>query len=228
MPGRPAKRRHTKLRPKGEELMSLHELDPVDPRFDEYLGLRNVWIWLVVLGITLMAVGAVAMGAAVITTLTSAVIFGILLVGAGAIQLVNAFLARSWRGFLIHVVVGLLYLVVGGLMVEHPVQAAEGLTLLLAAALLLGGAVRVTFALIESFAGRGWVLLNGVISVLLGVMIWQQWPAASLWVIGLFIGIDLVFSGWMSLMLGLMVKGAAPASGHPGGRTPSSILPTMN
>jgi uncharacterized membrane protein HdeD (DUF308 family) len=208
--------------------MSLHELDPVDPRFEEYLGLRNVWIWLVVLGITLMAVGAVAIGAAVITTLTSAVIFGILLVGAGAIQLVNAFLARSWRGFLIHVFVGLLYLVVGGLMVEHPVQAAEGLTLLLAAALLLGGAVRVTFALIESFAGRGWMLLNGVISVLLGVMIWQQWPAASLWVIGLFIGIDLVFSGWMSLTLGLMAKGAAPASGHPGSRTPPSILPTMN
>ena len=208
--------------------MSLHELDPVDPRFEEYLRLRNVWIWLVILGITLMAVGAVAMGAAVITTLTSAVIFGILLLGVGAIQLVNACLARSWRGFLIHVFVGLLYLVVGGLMVEHPVQAAEGLTLLLAAALLLGGAVRVTFALIESFAGRGWMLLNGVISVLLGVMIWQQWPAASLWVIGLFIGIDLVFSGWMSLMLGLMVKGAAPASGYPGNRTTSSILPTMN
>lgn len=208
--------------------MSLHELDPVNPRFEEYRGLRNVWIWLVVLGIMLMAVGAVAMGAAVITTLTSAVIFGILLVGAGAIQLVNAALARSWRGFVIHLFVGLLYLVVGGLMVEHPVQAAEGLTLLLAAALLLGGAVRVTFALIESFGGRGWVLLNGVISVLLGAMIWQQWPAASLWVIGLFIGIDLVFSGWMSLMLGLMAKGTAPASGHPGSRTASSILSTMN
>jgi len=76
--------------------MSLDDLHQINPRFEEYLRLRNVWIWFVVLGITLMAVGTVAMGAAVITTLTSAVVLGFLLVGGGVVQLVNAFLARTW------------------------------------------------------------------------------------------------------------------------------------
>ena len=113
-------------------------------------------------------------------------------------------------------------------MVEHPVQAAEGLTLMLAAAFLLGGVMRVIFALIHSFAGRGWVLLNGFISVLLGISIWRQWPESSLWIIGLFIGIDLVFNGWLWVMLGLMVKAPAPGSWHTEGNAPSSALPTTN
>jgi uncharacterized membrane protein HdeD (DUF308 family) len=173
-------------------------------------------------------VGALAIAAAFITTLTSVAVFGILLLGGGVIQLGNAFLARTWKGFFIHLFAGLLYLVVGGLMVEHPIEAAEGLTLMLAAVFLIGGATRVIFALIHSFAGRGWVLVNGFISVLLGISIWRQWPESSLWVIGLFIGIDLVFNGWLWVMLGLAVKAPAPESGHAEAQAPSSILSATN
>src|SRR5262249_29615329 len=142
------------------------------------------------------------------------VVFGIFLFCGGLVQIVNAVVARTWKGFVLHLFAGLLYLVVGGLMVEHPIEAAEGLTLMLAAAFLIGGAMRVVYALMHSFAGQGWVLMNGFISVLLGISIWRQWPESSLWVIGLFIGIDLVFNGWLWVMLGLMVKAPAPAPGQ--------------
>ena len=209
--------------------MDFHqELDQVNPRFEEFLRLRKLWMWFLILGIVLMVVGALAIGAAFITTLASVVVFGILLLFGGVVQLANAILARTWKGFFLHLFAGLLYIVVGGLMIEHPIQAAEGLTLMLAAAFLLGGALRVIYALIQSFAGRGWVLLNGFISVLLGIAIWRGWPESSLWVIGLFIGIDLVFNGWLWVMLGLMVKAPMPGSGHTEAKAPSSLLSTTN
>src|SRR5713101_3483251 len=110
------------------------ELNQINPRYEEWLRLRRSWVWFVSLGIVLMVMGALSIGAAFITTLASVVVFGILLLSGGVVQLVNAFLARTWKGFFIHLFAGLLYLVVGGLMVEHPIQAAEGLTLMLAAA----------------------------------------------------------------------------------------------
>jgi uncharacterized membrane protein HdeD (DUF308 family) len=99
---------------------------------------------------------------------------------------------------------------------------------MLAAAFLLGGAMRVIYALIQSFAGRGWVLINGFISVLLGIAIWRGWPESSLWVIGLFIGIDLVFNGWLWVMLGLMVKAPMPGSANTEAKPPSSFVSATN
>jgi uncharacterized membrane protein HdeD (DUF308 family) len=199
-------------------------LDQFNPRFEEYLRLRKLWGWLVGLGIILMVVGTLAMAAAFITSLRLVVVFGILLACGGLVQVVNAVVARTWKGFVLHLFAGLLYLVVGGLMVEHPIQTAEGLTLMLAAAFLVGGGMRVIYALIHSFAGRSWVLMNGFISILLGISIWRQWPESSLWVLGLFIGIDLVFNGWLWVVLGLMVKAPRAAPGQPEAKAHSPVL----
>jgi uncharacterized membrane protein HdeD (DUF308 family) len=189
--------------------------EPVNPRTEEYLRLHRCWLWFLILGIALVVVGLLAISAdflTVLTTLTTMFVLGVLLIAGGVVQIVNAFLARSWRGFFLHLLAGALHLVVGELMIEHPLMAAEALTLLLAAAFLVGGAMRIVVTLFDRFPGWGWVLLNGVITFLLGVMIWRQWPESSLWVIGLFVGIDLIFSGWSWVMLGLLVKGASPTS----------------
>jgi uncharacterized membrane protein HdeD (DUF308 family) len=158
-----------------------------------------------------MIVGFVALSSAVVSTLASVLVFGILLMVGGVVQIVNAFMARSWKGFFGHLFVGLLHFVVGEILFEHPQVAAEALTLLLAAAFLVGGAIQLVHGLMESFPGRGWVLLSGFITLLLGISIWRQWPESSLWIIGVLIGIDLVFSGWSWVMLGLTVKGLGPA-----------------
>jgi uncharacterized membrane protein HdeD (DUF308 family) len=177
-----------------------------NPRFEERLRLQHCWIWFLALGIALILVGLAAVGAPWLFTLTTVLVFGILLLVGGVVQIVNAVLARSWRGFFLHLLAGVLHLIVGGLMVDRPERAAEALTLMLAVAFLLAGSIRIIYVLIERFSGWEWVLLNGIITLLLGLMIWRQWPESSLWVIGLFVGIDLIFNGWSWVMLALIVK----------------------
>jgi uncharacterized membrane protein HdeD (DUF308 family) len=186
------------------------QLGDINPRYEECLRLSRSWVLLVSLGIVLMVVGFVALSSTVIATLAAVHIFGILLMVGGTVQIVTAFLGRSWRGFFLHLLAGILHLVIGDLLIEHPVLGAEALTMLLAVGFLVGGSVQLIYALAESFTGRGWVLLNGFIVFALGISIWRQWPASSLWILGMFIGIDLIFSGWSWIMLGLLVK-APPA-----------------
>jgi uncharacterized membrane protein HdeD (DUF308 family) len=200
----------------------LPRVDPLNPKYEQCMRLRKCWLWFVVLGIAIMVVGLLALGAAFIATYTTIVVFGILLLAGGVVQVVNAFMARDWRGFFLHLVAGALQLVIGGLMIEYPLRVAVGLTALIAVCFLVGGAMRIVFALMEDFPGRGWVLVNGFIELLLGIAIWRQWPEASLWVIGLFVGIDLIFNGWSWVILGLIVKGAGPA---PQPQQPAASLP---
>ena len=111
-------------------------------------------------------------------------------------------------------------------MIEHPLRAAEVFTLLIAALLLVGGAIRVCYALIDRFPGWVWMLLNGVVTLVLGIMIWRQWPQSGLWVIGLFVGIDLILNGWSWVMLALILKATrskvSEAMSQPGAWTPAA------
>ena len=91
-------------------------------------------------------------------------------------------------------------------MLEDPVKAAGVLTLLIAAGFFVAGVLRIIFSLAVQFHSWGWVLVNGIVDVCLGVMIIRHWPGSSLWVIGLFIGIDLVFQGWAWIFLGLTAR----------------------
>jgi uncharacterized membrane protein HdeD (DUF308 family) len=196
-----------------ETIMDLqHKRDELNPHYEECLRLSHCWLWFLILGIATVALGVAAIGSAFIATLTAVKVFGIFLSIAGVVQIVNAFLARTWKAFFLHVLIGILHLIVGEIMIEHPLMAAEALTLMLTVAFLVGGACRLVYGATQSFSGRGWVLVNGLVTLLLGISIWRQWPESSLWVIGLFIGVDLVFSGWSWVMLGLAVKpGARPA-----------------
>jgi uncharacterized membrane protein HdeD (DUF308 family) len=173
---------------------------------DGLQSLRANWGWFLALGIALIVLGTLAIGAAFIATLAVAVTFGILLLIGGGVQIASAFWARRWSGFFLQLLVGILYVVVGALMVEHPIGAAAGLTLMLAAYFLAAGLLRIVVALTERFHNWGWVLLNGVITLVLGVLIWRQWPESSLWVLGLFVGIDMIFSGWSWVMLALALR----------------------
>jgi uncharacterized membrane protein HdeD (DUF308 family) len=159
-----------------------------------------------------MFVGFLAMSASVIATMASVFVFGILLIAAGITEVIHAILVRNWRGFALHLLAAVMYLLVGVFVLEDPVQAAAVLTLLFAASFLVGGVLRVVFALVEHFPSWSWVLLSGLVDILLGVMIFNRWPGSSLWVIGLFVGIDLLFHGWSSIILGLTVRGANQAA----------------
>jgi uncharacterized membrane protein HdeD (DUF308 family) len=119
----------------------------------------------------------------------------------------GAFLARRWSGFLTLTLTGLLYLLVGILSIEHPTQAAEALTLLIALFLTVGGLFRIVTALSIRFPHWGWLLFNGAITLLLGVLIWRQWPESSFWVIGLFVGIEMILNGWTWVFVAIALRG---------------------
>jgi uncharacterized membrane protein HdeD (DUF308 family) len=81
---------------------------------------------------------------------------------------------------------------------------------MLAAAFLAGGLFRLIAALTHHFPGRGWLALNGVVTLALGVLIWRQWPVSGPWIIGLFAGIDLIVSGVACVLLAMAVRQVRP------------------
>src|SRR5438046_1334099 len=135
----------------------------------ELESLRGSWLCLVAMGVTLIILGFAAIGSSFVATLATMLVFGIVLILGAVAQLVTAIWGRQWRGFFLHVLAGVLYLVAGVFLIESPVEAALGLTLLIAAYLLVGGILRIVLAVVERFPGWGWVLLNGVVSLILGI-----------------------------------------------------------
>jgi uncharacterized membrane protein HdeD (DUF308 family) len=169
-------------------------------------GVRKARGWLLGLGVVLILVGTLALGAAVLATIASVLFFGWLLLISGAIEVGYAFRQPKWGGVILHVVNGVLGVVAGFILVLHPTSGAVVLTLLMAMFFMIGGLFRIITALLMRYPHWGWVLLNGLITLVLGVMIWRQLPEAAVWIIGMFVGIDLIFCGWSWVMLALALR----------------------
>jgi uncharacterized membrane protein HdeD (DUF308 family) len=172
----------------------------------ELNALRGHWFWFVLLGIALVVLGTIALGSVVIASLATAVALGILILLGGVAETVGAFWCRGWSGFFLHLLSGVLSIVIGVLFLRAPVGALLALTLLVASFLMVGGIFKIVAVVSYRFAAWGWPLLSGIIDLILGVMIWQEWPASALWVIGLFVGINLVFRGFNWIGLGLSLR----------------------
>jgi len=168
--------------------------------------LQKKWGWFLGLGILLIIGGTVALGSAFVMTVFSMVFLGWLMIGGGVLEAIHAFGCKKWSGFFIDLLTGILYVVVGFMIVANPGATAVALTLLIAMFLIFGGISRVVIALVVRYQNWGWLLLHGVVNLVLGIAIWRQWPLSGLWVIGLFVGIDFVFNGWSLVMLGLAAK----------------------
>jgi uncharacterized membrane protein HdeD (DUF308 family) len=160
-------------------------------------------------------VGVLAVSFTFSSTLASVVTLGILLLIAAAAQLAAAIWTRDWGGFFLYVLVGILYAVAGFLTIQQPLLAAGTLTLMLAAAFLVGGMFRIVVAAVERFPAWEWVFVNGIVTVLLGILIWRQWPASGLWVLGMFVGIDLIVNGINWSIVAIAVRRGAVQFGLP-------------
>jgi uncharacterized membrane protein HdeD (DUF308 family) len=111
------------------------------------------------------------------------------------------------RGHMIwYLLEALLGIVVGALLLQSPVRGAIVLTMLLATYFILSGIFRIVAALALHLPNWGWILASGVISLGLGIFVWGGWPLTGLWVLGLFIGINLLFAGWTRVMLAMMLR----------------------
>jgi uncharacterized membrane protein HdeD (DUF308 family) len=169
-------------------------------------ALRGNWLWFVLVGVALVVLGTLAIGSAFIASLAAAVAIGALILMGGVAESLGAFWCRAWSGFFLHLLMGVLSIFVGILFLRAPVNALLALTLLVAFFLMVGGTFKIVAALSYRFAAWGWPLLSGIIDLVLGIMIWQEWPASALWVIGLFLGINMVFRGFNWIALGLAFR----------------------
>jgi uncharacterized membrane protein HdeD (DUF308 family) len=175
---------------------------------------RN-WGWFLALGIVQIVLGMIALGEAFLMTIFSVVLLGWLLIFGGVASIVHAFMERQWGGFFIDLLVGVFYCVAGLMMVANPGEAAVTLTLVISMFLIVGGIFRIVESLVGDLPHKGWVFLNGAVTLILGILIWRQWPLSGLWVIGLFVGIEMLFYGWSLVMLATAARrlpAAAPST----------------
>jgi uncharacterized membrane protein HdeD (DUF308 family) len=173
------------------------------------LGIEEVrrhWMWFLAMGAFMALIGIVALGSSFATTMVSMCFLGWLLIAGGAVEVVHAFWNRKWSGFFLDLLAGLLYGGMGFLVLANPGTTALALTFMIAVLLMFGGLFRIVAAVGFHPPHENWVILNGAISLLLGFMIWHQWPFSGLWTIGLFIGVDMIFNGVALTMLAMTAK----------------------
>lgn len=169
--------------------------------------LRSKWGWFVGLGAVMLIVGVIALGNLLAATAASVYLVGFMMLIAGGFQIAHAFGVKEWGGFFFWLLGGLLYAVGGIIAFNNPLLASSVLTLLLAASLLASGVVRAWIGYKHwSHKGSGWIIAAALITALAGLVIAVGWPVNSLWVLGLFLAIDLIFQGWTAIALGLALK----------------------
>lgn len=173
---------------------------------EDLKGIHDSWFCFVLLGGALILLGMAAMSYAVIATITTALFFGCFLAVAGVCYIVGAFFTRGWGGFFLSLLGGVLYLAAGVIMIDRPLEAAILYTLLMAVFFFADGLFRIVAAIAGRFRDWGWVLFSGVVTLLLGVLIWREWPFSGLWVIGLFLGINMIMNGAAYIALGLNAR----------------------
>jgi len=164
------------------------------------------WGWFLAFGIVLLLLGIAAVARSVIATVASMVFFGWLLLFAGVIEFVHAFMVGKWAGFFLHILVALLFGITGALMVIRPVISAEAITFVMSVLFVIAGLYQLFASLRTHQPGWGWQALNGSLSTIMGVLLFAQWPVSGLWAVGLFVGIDLIFYGWSWIALALSLR----------------------
>jgi uncharacterized membrane protein HdeD (DUF308 family) len=147
-------------------------------------------------GALLIVLGILAIGAPFLAAVAVSVVISWLIIFAGIVHIVLAFHAHGAGSVIWKLLVGIAYLFFGGYMIFHPVLSVTSLTLVLAALFVIEGILDfVLYARMRPLHGSAWVLIDGIITLLLGALIYMQWPSSSLWAIGLLVGISLMISG---------------------------------
>ncbi|MDA8562099.1 HdeD family acid-resistance protein [Gammaproteobacteria bacterium] len=166
------------------------------------------WAWILLWGVSLILLGVIAIGAATTTTLLSVVFLGFILLFGSVVIIVDSFSfwRFNWGNFILHFVVGLLYGAVGIILIKNPAEVSVSLTLFIGIFYLCVGIFRIINSITSKTPQWGWFFFNGLISFILGILILTNWPLSGLFIIGLFIGIDLLFSGISYVILSLASK----------------------
>lgn len=164
------------------------------------------------LGIIVVILGMLAMGMPFLTGIAIAISIGIILLATGVAQLVFAFSSHSFGSGAMRFAFGLLAAICGLSMITQPGAGLATITLMLAIWFVVDG----IWSLILAFQWRpqkgwGWMVFNGALGMVLGIMIYRQFPTSATWLVGLLVGIRLLFAGWTMILLGSATRSVAKA-----------------
>lgn len=175
--------------------------------------IRHASNWSIIWGILLIVFGILAIGSPFLAAVAVASVIAWLIIFAGVVHVILAFQVHRAGSVVWKLLVGLVYLFVGIYLLMHPVLGVASLTLLLAALFLIEGILDIVlFFQMRSMRGSGWVLTDGIITLLLGLLIYLQWPSSSAWAIGTLVGVSMIISGVTRVMLSLAVRKVAAAA----------------
>lgn len=179
-----------------------HSLNPLG-----FSPLKAKWGWFLALGLVLLTFGVIALGNLLVATVASVFYVGVMMLMGGALQLIHAFQVKGWGNAVFWVLSGLLYAVAGVIAFQNPDLTAAVLTLLMAISLVVAGVFRIFFGFrLKPAKGWGWIAAAGVVTALAGLVIAAGWPVNSLWVLGLFLAIDLIMQGWALIALSFAIR----------------------
>ncbi len=172
----------------------------------EFHHVRKHWWWFLVLGGLLVLCGVVAIVLPILATAAAIAVLAAVFLIAGVATIFGAVFSGKWSGVFIHILAGILYIVVGMMITEEPVRMAKAVTFLVAVMFLVSGAFRLSASLLYRFPQWGWSVLNGAVTLLCGLIIVRHLPENTFWVLGLLVGLEMLFAGWTWIMLSLAVR----------------------
>ncbi|MCQ1569796.1 HdeD family acid-resistance protein [Neorhizobium galegae] len=168
---------------------------------------RDKWGWFLALGILLLVFGFIALANLFVATVASVFYIGMMMLVGGIAYLVHAFQVKGWDHILFWAASGILYTIAGLLAFWNPALTAVIVTFFMAVALIVAGMFRIWVGFrMRPMRGSGWVIFGGVITALAGIVIALGWPVNSLWILGLFLAIDLTMQGWALIAVALAAK----------------------
>lgn len=168
---------------------------------------RRRWGWFVVLGILLIVAGAFAFFDVVAVTVVSVIFIGAAMIVAGIFQVIHSFTVRGWGSFLLSLLAGVLYVIGGLLIIDEPVAGSVIITIFLTACLIISGIFRIAIAIGHRHMEGWWYLvLSGIISLLIGIILYLSLPWSGLWVLGTLVAVELVVQGVTWVQFGLALR----------------------
>jgi len=163
--------------------------------------------WFIAIAVLFILLGIFAIAEPFAAGLGVTLLVGWLLVIGAVAHFFAAFKGGGAKHVILQVVVGIVYLIGGLYFLTHTIMGVSTLTLLLSGVILAEGVLEiVAYMRLKSMHGAGWMLINGVVTLLLGGLIWFHWPSSSVWAIGTLVGVNLLMTGISRLMLGLAAR----------------------
>ena len=165
--------------------------------------------WSIFLSILLILAGLFALLIPFISGIGITVFIGWMMFLSGVFHFVLAFKTHTTGSVLWEILLGIVYVFAGFYLIFHPLSGLLSLTFLLILYLVFEGILELVHGFqVRPRAGSGWIIFDGIITLILAIMIWRAWPSSTVWAIGTLVGISMLFSGFSRLMLSLAARKA--------------------